>query len=137
MRSPSVQALKAAFHELDTVNARLVKRFAKAADDSEELRRLVEKHSPETQEYVRSMHSDPYRSHMWRVTVALHAIQYLTGGFGVEGLGPQDPHEGYAPPYEYINMGGTYATTLIYNRKSDTLSIGTWGDIAEKHPSWE
>jgi hypothetical protein len=39
--------------------------------------------------------------------------------------------------YEYLNTGDTYGTTLIYRRKTDTLSIGNWGDVAERHPSWE
>jgi hypothetical protein len=35
-------------------------------------------------------------------------------------------------------MGDTYATTLIYKRSSDRLSIGSWGDIVERYGSaWE
>jgi hypothetical protein len=25
----------------------------------------------------------------------------------------------------------------VYRRKTDTVSIGDWGSIAERHPSWE
>ena len=83
-----------------------------------------------------TMHGDPYHSQIWRVTVALHAMNQVVGTFGVEGLGP--PRGGdYAPPYEYLNTGDTYGTTLIYRRRTDTLTIGSWGDIAERHPSWE
>jgi hypothetical protein len=29
------------------------------------------------------------------------------------------------------------AVWFIYRRKTDTVSIGDWGSIAERHPSWE
>ncbi len=33
---------------------------------------------------------------------------------------------------KYINMGDTYAATLIYKRATDNLFISTWGDIVER-----
>lgn len=134
MRAPSINVLRETFR-LDSSQAKLVRAFAKAADDGDELRNLVDAHAPKTARYVRSMYSDPYRSSMWRTTVALHAINEIVGGYGVEGLGP-DVGGPTPPPYEYINAGDTYATTLIYRRKTDTLSVGSWGDIVERHPSW-
>ena len=90
------------------------------------LEEIVEARCPETAKYARSCHNDPYATGIWRVTMALHAINDVVGGCGVEGLGP--PRGGdYATPYEYVNMGDTYATTLIYKRDTDTLSIGDWG----------
>jgi hypothetical protein len=124
------------FRNLSAADARLIKRIAKAHDERDQLATLIEKCCPETQSYVRSLHSDPYRSGIWRTTVALHAINVLVDGHGIEGLG--EPRGGdYAPPYEYINMGDTYAATLVYKRDTDTLSIGSWGDIAESLPSQE
>ena len=136
MKSPSVKSMTSALRGLSAADARLIKKIAKAADYAEELEKVVEKSCPETAKYVHSMHSDPYRTAIWRVTVALHAIDQIVGTHGVEGLGPHTG-EGYAPPYEYLNAGDTYATTLIYKRATDTLSIGCWGDIVERHPSWE
>lgn len=134
MRSPNVKALLAAFPNLTHAKAVLIKKIARSVDEPG-LETVINKCCPTTEAYVRSMYSDPYNSHMWRVTVALHAINDLVGGYGVEGLGPGRSGD-YAPPFEYVNMGDTYATTLVYRRKTDTLSIGNWGDIVEAHPSW-
>lgn len=137
MRVPSVEKLTVRLN-LTREQAKLVRALGHAVDDPEELAHLVEAHVPATAGYVRSMPSSPYDSHMWRVTVALDAMNNVLGTYGVEGLGPQgSSREGYAPPYEYLNTGDTYGTTLIYRRKTDTLSIGDWGSIVEAHPSWE
>lgn len=128
MRAPSVKKLTEAFRDLTPAEAKQIRAFAKAVDDPEKLEKLVEK-VPVTEAYVRQMYSSPYDSYMWRVTVALHAINEIVGGFGVEPLGESDTRHG--PPFEYINMGDTYATTLIYDRDKDRLFIGTMGDVVE------
>jgi len=135
MRAPNSKNLQERLG-LTPEQARLVRALAHACDDGEVLCALVEASVPKTAGYVRSMHSDPYHSQIWRVTVALHAMDQVVGTFGVEGLGPARGGD-YAPPYEYLNTGDTYGTTLLYRRKTDTLTIGSWGDIAERHPSWE
>lgn len=132
MRAPSAKALTSAFRDLTPEKARLIRKIAKATDAN--LEETIEKCCPETQTYVRSLHSSPFNSHMWRVTVALHAINDILETHGVEALGPQ--HSVSAPPYEYLNTGDTYATTLIYKRDTDNLFIGNWGDIAERHRTW-
>ncbi len=107
-----------------------VRALAHAVDDPERLATLIEERHPETARYVRQMFNSPYRSQIWRVTVAMHAIDRILGTHGVEVLGP--PRNGdYAPPYEYCNAGDAYASTLIYKRATDTLLIGSWGDIVE------
>jgi hypothetical protein len=135
MKTPSSASLQK-WLKLSAEQAALIRSIGKAANDSEKLRSIINANVPETENYVRQMHSDPYRSQMWRVTVALHAMNEIAGTHGVEALGPNDGGN-YAAPYEYLNTGDSYAATLIYNRKSDTLSIGSWGDIVEKHPDWE
>jgi len=135
MRAPSIKTLTESLR-LSAENAKLVRAIAAAADDGDKLKALVDAQVPGTSKYVRSMHSDPYRSRLWRTTVALHAMNEVVGTYGVESLGP--PRSGdYAPPYEYLNAGDTYAGTLIYDRAGDRLFFGTWGDIAKKHPEWE
>lgn len=138
MQVPSTNALQTQLG-LTRDQASLIRALGHAAGehDGERLRELVEKHVPATEKYVRSMYSDPYHSSMWRVTVALHAMDQIMGTHGVEALGPPDDRDGYAPPYEYLNTGDTYAATLIYKRASDALRIGSWGDIVERHPEWE
>lgn len=134
MRAPGLKALTDTFR-ISEDDAKLIRKLAKATDSAEDLEALIAVKCPKTADYVRSMHSSPYGSHMWRVTVALHAMDVVMGTHGVEALGPTSGPS-YSPPYEYLNMGDTYDTTLIYRRKTDTLSIGSYGDVVEKHPSW-
>jgi len=131
MKAPSIKKLTETF-DLSTKEAKLIRKFAKAADDRDELEELVEQ-VPETDSYVRSLYSSPFTNQMWRDTVALHAIDVILGGHGVEAFDPDaDPDDMGPPRYEYVNMGDTYAATLIFDREKDRLSIGTWGDIAER-----
>jgi hypothetical protein len=145
MRVPSHKALLEAFHDLTPDDAKLIRALAKAVDEdipghfADPLRDLIEDYAPDTAKYVRGLYSDPYRTHLWRVTVALHAMDEVMGTSGVETLGPDivgawnlQP----APPYEYLNAGDPYATTLIYRRRDNSLHIGDWGSIAEKHSNW-
>jgi hypothetical protein len=55
-------------------------------------------------------------------------MQYVNNvikGSGVDSLYPD------LPDIWYVNMGDTYATTVIL--KDDKLYIGTWGDVVEKY----
>jgi hypothetical protein len=136
MKCPSVSALVNTF-KISAEDAKEIRALCKLVDEPEGLASFIAAYSPKTQEYVRRMHSDPYHSRMWRRTVVLDAINNILDAHGVEGLGP-DLHGPTAPPYEYINMGDTYAATLIYKRSGDRLFIGSWGDIVEKYGSaWE
>lgn len=135
MRAPSVKTLTANFR-LSPDEAKLIRKIAAAADDGEELKTVVDARVPATSSYVRSLYSDPYRSRLWRTTVALHAMNEIMGTHGVEGLGPQRSGD-YAPSYEYLNTGDSYAATLVYDRDGDRLFVSSWGDIAEKHPEWD
>ena len=136
MQAPSTKTLLAEFRDLLPDDAKLIRKLAGAADDGDAIRKLVDARVPGTAKYVRTLHSDSYRSRLWRTTVALHAMNEVLGTYGVEGLGP--PRSGdYAPPYEYLNAGDAYAGTLVYDRDQDRLFVGSWGDLAEAHPEWE
>ncbi len=136
MRCPSAKSLVATFRDLDTKAANLIRRIAKAADDADALEKIIDKECPKTAAYVRSCYNNPYNSQMWRTTVALHAIDILIGGCGVEALGPAQGRS-QSPPYEYINVGDTYALTLVYKHATDNLYISSWGNVVEAHPNWE
>ena len=84
--------------KIDAAAAKLIRQIAKAAEDPDKLRRIIDARCPKTAAYVRGLYSDPYDSDMWCVTVALHAINDLAGGYGVEGLGRTRGPD-YAPPY--------------------------------------
>ncbi len=133
MKSPSLKRLIETF-KLDVEQAKLIKQIAVATDDGEALRKLIDDKCPETARYAGRCYHDPFRSQMWRVTMALHAIDKIVGTCGVEALGEGRHSEGYAPPWEYLNTGDSYGTTLIYSRDSDNLYIGCWATIAERLP---
>lgn len=134
MRCPSPKRLKAAFPQLTDTQVRVIRLLAASAGDGTLLEQVVGVCAPmATVQYVRQMYSSPYSSQMWRVTVVLHAIDGILGTHGVEALGP-DVGGPNPPPFEYLNAGDPYVTTLIYTRATDTLRIGCWGDIAERHP---
>lgn len=137
MRAPTVKSLTAAFRDLTPESAKLIRRIAHATNDGAALAQIINSdyRCKETERYVAQMYSSPYDSQIWRVTVALHAIDQLLGTSGVEALGPGRSGD-YAPPYEYCNAGDPYAATLIYKRDTDNLFIGNWDGIAEQHPNW-
>jgi hypothetical protein len=134
VRCPTAKSLTAAFR-IDQSTANKIRQLCKTVDNADKFQSLIAKSHPKTHKYTLSMYNSPYDSPMWRRTVMLDAINHLLEGFGVEALGPNIGGM-KPPPYEYINMGDTYNTTLIYKRSSDNLFIGSWGDIAEKHPNW-
>jgi hypothetical protein len=132
MRCPSKKTLLATFRDLTPENADKIRKLAALAGDRDALEVYIQDHCPETHAYARQCHHDPFTSQMWRNTMALHAIDVALGGCGIEALGP-DVGGPKAPPYEYVNFGDPYTTTLIFTLATDTLRIGCWGDIAEKH----
>ena len=136
MKTPSVKALRATFRDLTAEQASLIKRLAAARDDREALATILESECPVTWAYLRSCYNDPLSSRMWRTTMVLHAIDTIVGTCGVEALGDGEGPS-YAPPFEYLNAGDTYAATLVYKRASDRLFVGCWGDVAERLPASE
>lgn len=133
MKTPSVKALIA--YGLTREQAKLVKRLGKVDDDREALSKLIEEECPETWAYARSCYNDPFASQMWRTTMVLHAIDKIVGTYGVEPLGRVRMREG--PPYEYLNAGDSYTTTLVYKRRTDNLYFSSWATIAERLPKGE
>lgn len=131
MKFPSPRQLRKAFPKLDNNSIDLMRRLARVVDSPDKLAETIEK-VPDTAKYVHSLFSDPYDSSLWRRTVMLHAMNELMDTYGVEALGEVDMHHG--PPYEYLNAGDTYSTTLIYDRDNDEIFIGSWGDVVERDP---
>ncbi len=132
MIAPTIPRLLAAFpRTLDRQGALIIRALAERVDDPARLSAVIGNNvaCKATADYIRTMHSDPFTSRMWRRTVALHAMDAVLGTHGVEPLGTVDHREG--PPYEYLNAGDTYSTTLIYDRDADRVFIGSWGDVVE------
>ena len=58
----------------------------------------------------------------------LCALNEILDGEGVEALYKNDDLLA-----EYVNLGETYATTLVYNYRTDTFLLGSYGYIAERY----
>src|ERR1700685_2430408 len=110
MRAPSTNALVTAFRDLDRKGANLIRALAHATNNAGKLAALIEKRFPSPHASARSRYNHPYQSHMWRVTMATHAIDVVLGTHGVEPLGTVYARSG--PPYEYCDAGDTYSPPL-------------------------
>lgn len=64
------------------------------------------------------------------VFATLNRANELLNGYGREYLTPTDRYEGV----EFVNMGDTYATTLMFDHAKDGFTIGNWGDLVERQP---
>lgn len=130
MRFPTKKRLKAAFPSLTDEKIALMRKLAHAVDASYALGELIREQCPQTEAYRRQCYNDPLATRMWRRTLVLHALDTIMETYGVESLG-EGEHPTYAPPYEYLNAGDTYATTLVYHRDADAVRISCWGDLVE------
>ena len=65
------------------------------------------------------------KSYHSRVRRALEIIDSVLEIFGVEEL------KGKGGSILYANTGETYATTVLYDMKSQNWRVSTWGDIVE------
>jgi hypothetical protein len=68
---------------------------------------------------------------------ALDRINGLIHGYGVEAI--RNPNDGWKRYYGdisllYVNMGDTYAPTVIYDVKNQSWHITSWGDFIESKP---
>lgn len=125
------EKLTETFRDLSYHDADLICRLWAARDDEKSLRILVG-FVPQTESYVRALHSNPYDSATWRRTVALHAIDVLLGTHGVEPIYSPEQEPGCdTPAGEYLNAGDTYTTTLVFDRDADEIRIGCMGDFVE------
>ena len=64
--------------------------------------------------------------------VALHVIDKLLGGFGVEAVGGDMEVSSYSPDMAYVNTGDTYSPTVVYDYGSGRFSLTSWGDWVER-----
>jgi len=65
-----------------------------------------------------------------KVERLLYCLNEVLEGFGIECIGEVKT---YGPPAEYINVGETYACTVIFNRITDTFQLSSWGDWLERN----
>lgn len=58
----------------------------------------------------------------------LDALSDVLGGFGAEGV----PEGRRSPAFDYVNMGDTYRTTILYIVDRAVWRVGTWGAVVEE-----
>lgn len=66
----------------------------------------------------------------------MHAINEFLEGFGVESLELADNQKWVDKYYmwsraSYVNMGDTYAATILRDNKTGSYTIKSWGDFVE------
>jgi len=65
---------------------------------------------------------------------ALDYADELLGGNGIEYIASEQDTMRSRQGIEYVNMGDTYDTTLIYDHKTGRFYVGAWGDWVERYP---
>jgi hypothetical protein len=73
------------------------------------------------------------RAHNHRTTDrALDEINELLHGYGVESIRDNEYDRYYGDiGLLYVNMGDTYAPTIIYDTRQERFLVASWGDIVE------
>ena len=66
----------------------------------------------------------------WDVQRAMEEANSILDGHGVEFLDVETRRAGELHA-EYVNMGDTYVSTLIYDHHADRFRITSWGDLLE------
>ena len=69
------------------------------------------------------------------VDAILDIANVLLGGSGVEAI-QGEWVDRYFQDIQllYVNMGGTYDTTLLFDTVNGKFIAGSWGDFVESHP---
>lgn len=62
----------------------------------------------------------------------LERANELVNGYGVEYISHRDDDMRHRYGLEYVNTGGTYDTTFVWDHKRERLLITSWGDIVER-----
>lgn len=99
--------------QLPTVKAMTARGFQ--PEEAKAIRQLME----------RFAQRHPYGT---RPTVTMDKINDIMRGHGVEYIPAGSSSR--SPAIEYVNMGDTYDTTVMWVR--GTFRIGCWGDIVER-----
>lgn len=66
-----------------------------------------------------------------RMEFALEILNDLIGGYGTEGITPENH---VYPVAAYVNTGDTYSPTILHDLGEDEFRLTTWGDWYEQ---WE
>lgn len=78
----------------------------------------------DVEEWVRSCWHEPEK-----IDKKLCAINQILGGYGVEAIFGDSYTE---PDMDYINLGDTYTTTIVFDRLKWKWRVMSWGDWVEE-----
>jgi hypothetical protein len=65
---------------------------------------------------------------------ALDYANQLLDGDGIEYIPSEQDTMRSRAGLEFVNMGDTYDTTLIYDFSTGRFYVGAWGDWVERYP---
>lgn len=84
---------------------------------------------PGVQAWVRQCYNRPRETEL-----IMAAADELLGGHGVEALEIDGWIDGFygSIAYTYVNMGDSYACTLIHDSEKDQFIVACYGDIVER-----
>jgi len=82
---------------------------------------------PASNRWFQSCYNEPRR-----LDRILACINEVMQGSGVEAIWGEDQ---FWPAADYINTGDTYSATILFNRKTGSFSLTTWGDFYERNQS--
>ena len=77
-----------------------------------------------TATWIRQCHHRPPK-----VCLKMYAINHILEGYGCEAVFGDDPRW---PDMEYVNMGDTYAATVLHDYTRGTYRVMGWGDWIEE-----
>lgn len=110
-RAPSLKRLEAAFPGKGAALRALLKKEVKT------------KSYKSVQDLIAQYHHNPSYTH--RLMTALDEI--------IEGYGVETLRKGDEVIAEYVNLGDTYAVTIIRKIDTGSIIISSWGDFAESN----
>lgn len=115
--APSVKTLCAAFPGLDATRIKTARAIMTGAAEPYEV-------SPVCRKWCDSCYSLPTWSER-----AMEALSEVLDGYGAEALWPEGEY--LWPRATYVNMGDTYAPTILYDYASQRFAVTSWGDYVE------
>ena len=65
----------------------------------------------------------------------LKTVSVLLRGYGVEYVPSKQDSHGRGVGLEYVNMGETYAPTVLYDCLHKRCLCASWGDMVESQPA--